>query len=175
MTKDELLSQLENSKNNYILGLAASALFSSEESYPILEKSSCKFGTFTLTFAQVADLLRVPKDRDIAIKEFIKMLLRAVVKESFELIKNYCDASSQTSSFTGQPWYQFAQMIRNCVSHNFRFEFRKYDKSLLPVSWKGRSITSAMDGTHLELSFFGYAEALELFTEMKNFAENTLV
>jgi len=175
MTKDELLSQLENAKNNYILGLAASALFASEESYPILDKSSCKFGTYVLTFAQVSDLLRVPKDRETAMKEFIKMLLRAVVKESFELIKNYCDASSQASSFIGQPCYQFARIIRNCVSHNFRFEFREYDKSLLPVSWKGRSITSALDGTYLELSFFGCAEAWQLFTEMKDFAANTLV
>ena len=46
MTKAELLSQLENAKNNYILGLAALALFANEESYPILEKSSCKFGSY---------------------------------------------------------------------------------------------------------------------------------
>ena len=175
MTKDELLSQLENAKNNYILGLAARALFASEESYPILERSSCNFGTYTFTFAQVAGLLRVPKDRDPALNEFIKMLIRALVKESFEIIKNYCDASSQSSSFTGQPWYQFARMMRNCLSHNFRFEFRKYDMSLLPVKWKDCNLTSAMDGTYLELSTFGYGEAWELFTEMKSFAENILV
>jgi hypothetical protein len=175
MTKDELLSQLENAKNNYILGLAAIALFANEKSYPILEESSCGFGTYTLPFDQVADLLRIPKDREIAVKEFIKMLLRALIKESFELIKDYCDTSNQTPSFTGQSWYQFARMIRNCISHNFRFEFRNYDRSLLPVSWKGKSITSSMDGTYLQLSFFGYVEAWELFKEMEALAKNTLV
>jgi len=174
MTKHELLSQLENAKNHYILGLAALALFATEESYPLIEKSSCSFGSYSLSLDQVANLLRKREDKEIALKQFTKMLLRAMVKESFELIKDYCDVSKQTSSFTSQPWYQFARMIRNCLSHSFRFEFRKYDKGLLPVSWKGKSITTAMDGSHLELSFFGYVEAWELFAEMNSFTERTL-
>jgi len=87
MTKAELLSQLENAKNNYILGLAALALFANEESYPILEKSSCKFGSYSLSFDQVARLLREQSKKEIALKEFMKMLLRVLVKESFELVK----------------------------------------------------------------------------------------
>ena len=174
MTKHELLSQLENAKNNYILGLAALALFATEESYPVIEKSSCSFGSYSLSFDQVANLLKKREDKEIALKEFTKMLLRALVKESFELIKDYCDVSKQTSSFTSQLWYQFARMIRNCLSHNFRFEFRSHDKALLPVSWKGKTITREMDGSYLELSFFGYIEAWELFTEMSYFAERAL-
>jgi hypothetical protein len=174
MTKHELISQLENAKNNYILGLAALALFATEESYSLLEKSSCSFGSYSLSFNQVANLLRKREDKEIAVKEFTKMLLRALVKESFELIKGYCNVSKQTSSFTSQPWYQFARMIRNCLSHNFRFEFKKYDKGLLPVSWKGKTITAAMDRSYLELSFLGYVEAWELFSEMNSFAETTL-
>ena len=174
MTKHELLSQLENAKNNYILGLAALALFATEEPYPLIEKSWCSFGPYSLSFDQVANLLKNREDKEIALKEFTKMLLRALVKESFELIKDYCNVSKQTSSFPSQPWYQFARMIRNCLSHSFRFEFSKYDKGLLPVSWKGKTITTAMDGSYLKLSFFGYVEAWELFTEMSSFAEYTL-
>ena len=174
MTKHELLSQLENAKNNYILGLAALALFATEESYPLLEKSWCRFGSYTLSFAQVANLLKDPEDKKLALKEFLKMLLRTLVKESFELIKDYCNISKQMSSFTSQPWYQFARIIRNSLSHNFKFKFSEYDKNLLPVSWKGKTITMAMDGSYLELSFFGYADAWDLFTEMKSFVEHIL-
>jgi hypothetical protein len=78
--KQELLSQLENAKNNYVLGLAALSLFASAETYPILEKSHCSFGPYSISFDQVTNLLRIQNDRDIAAKEFIKMLLRALIK-----------------------------------------------------------------------------------------------
>ncbi len=175
MLKQELLSQLENAKNNYILGLAALSLFASEEIYFVLKKSFCSFGPYSLSFEQVANLLKNPNNRDIAAKEFIKMLLRALIKESFELIKDYCDDSKQISVFVDQTFYQFARMIRNSLSHNFRFEFNKYDKTFLPVTWKGRTITIAMDRSYLELSFFGYVETWELFAELQSFAQNTLV
>jgi hypothetical protein len=174
MTKRELLSQLENAKNNYILGLAALALFATEDSYPLLEKASCGFGSYELSFAQVANLLRKHEDKQVAVREFMKMLLRALAKEAFELIKDYCDATNQGSSLIEQPWFHFARIIRNCLSHNFKFEFRKQDRKLLPVRWKNKSITAAMDGGYLELSFFGYVETWELFTEMDGFAKSTL-
>jgi hypothetical protein len=173
--KQELLSQLENAKNNYVLGLAALSLFASAETYPILGKSHCSFGPYSISFDQVTNLLRIQNDRDIAAKEFIKMLLRALIKETFELIKSYCAASKQASAFTAQPFYQFARMIRNCLSHNFRFKFKKHDKTLLPVNWKGRNITAAMDGSYLELSFFGYVETWELFAEMQVFVRDVLM
>lgn len=174
MTKKELMSQLENAKNNYILGLSAISLFSNEKVYPILEESHAKFGTYTVEFKQVKNLLMKPADRDIAVKEFLTSQIRALIKESFELIKNYCDETKQDSKFKTEPWYQFARMIRNCLSHNFKFEFRKYDKSLLPVSWNTRTIDAAMEGKHLELKFFGYVETWELFTEYQDFVANRL-
>lgn len=175
MTKKELMSQLENAKNNYILALAAISLFSNEKVYPILEESHAKFGTYTVEFKQVKKLLIKAADRDIAVKEFLTSQIRALIKESFELIKNYCDETKQDSTFKAESWYQFARMIRNCLSHNFKFEFRKYDKRLLPVSWKGRTIDASMDGKHLELKFFGYVETWELFMEYQTFVYNQLV
>ena len=171
MTKPELISQLENAKNNYILGLAGISLFGSPEAYPILEKNHAVFGTYTVDFAQVVGLLRIAGDREIAIKEFLTSQIRLLIKESFELIKDYCDSTSQIALFKAEPWYQFARMIRNCLSHNFRFEFNKYDNVLLPVSWKARTITSAMEGQHLKLAFFGYVETWELFREYQYFVQ----
>jgi len=168
------MSQLENAKNNYILGLAAISLFSNEKVYPVLEESQAKFGTYTIEFKQVKNLLIKPADRKIAVKEFITSQIRALIKESFELIKNYSDETNQDSKFKLEPWYQFARIIRNCLSHNFKFEFRKYDKTLLPVTWKSRTIDTSMDGKHLELKFFGYVETWELFMEYQKFVDNKL-
>ena len=174
ISKKELISQLENAKNNYILGLAAISLFSNEKALSIFEESHAAFGQYTVQFKQVKNLLSSPSDRDIAIKEFLTSQIRALIKESFELIKDYCDDTNQSSSFKTEPWYQFARMIRNCLSHNFRFEFNKYDKTLLPVSWKNRTIESSMHGQHLKLNFFGYVETWELFSEYQNFVENRI-
>lgn len=174
MTKTELISQLENAKNNYILGLAAISLFSNDKVYPVLEESHAKFGTYSVEFKQVKNLLMKPADRNIAVKEFLTSQIRALIKESFELIKNYCDETKQDSKFKAEPWYQFARMIRNCLSHNFKFEFRNYDKSLLPVNWESRTIDASMDGNHLELIFFGYVETWELFAEYQAFVDTKL-
>jgi len=174
MDKKGLISQLENAKNNYILGLAAISLFAENQSHNHLEKSSATFGKYKVPFGKVANLLRSAKDRDIAIKEFIKSQLRTLIKESFELIKNYCKITRQDSKFENESWYQFARIIRNCLSHNFYFEFRNYDKSLLPLSWRGLTITLAMDGKPLKLKFFGYVQTWELFQEFQNFVLNRI-
>jgi len=112
LTKAELISQLANAKNNYVLGLAALSLFATSDAYPLLEKNHASFGTYTVTFDQVAKLLQNPADRDVAVKEFLTMLLRVLIKESFELLKDYSDETSQNALFKAEDWYQFARMIR---------------------------------------------------------------
>jgi hypothetical protein len=174
MQKPELLAQLENAKNNYILGLAALAIFADSRTYPLLDEARCAFGPYSVEFSQVAALLRIEADRAIASKEFMNMLLRILIKESFELLKNHCAETGQAPLLHGQPWYEFARMIRNSLSHNFRLQFGKHDRSLLPVTWRGRTIELAMDGAHLELSFFGYVQAWELFADFRDFAMNRL-
>lgn len=174
MTKKKLMNQLENAKNTYVLGLAAISLFSNEKAYPVFEEGHAKFGTYIVEFKQVKSLMINPTHRQIALKEFLKSQIRALIKESFELVKNYCHETNQNSKLKAAPWFQFARMIRNCLSHNFKFEFREYDKTLLPLTWKSRTIDASMDGKHLELKFFGYVETWELFMEYQKFVENEL-
>jgi hypothetical protein len=173
-TKQELLGQLTNAQNNYVLGLAATSLFTEPLALEHLTKSHAVFGTYNVPFDQVSKLLDNRQDREIAVREFLTMLLRALIKESFELIKDYSNDSNQSALLKGEPWFQFARIIRNCISHNFLFEFNAHDRSHLPVSWKGKTITLALDGQPLSLSMFGYVEAWELFSEFKVFAESTL-
>jgi hypothetical protein len=173
-SKPELLAQLTNAKNNYVLGLAALSLFATPEVYPMLEAQHAAFGTYTVEVRQVAALLRVGSDRDIAVKEFLTMLLRALIKESFELIRTYAEETGQSAIVKSQSWYQFARLIRNCISHNFQFAFRPYDESILPVTWGSRTMVATMQGQPLPLNFFGYVEAWELFKEFHAFATDRL-
>jgi len=174
MTKQELVSQLENAKNNYILGLSAISLFSDKRSQIILNESSANFGQYSIQFKQVSVLLQNINDREIAVKEFLTSQIRALIKESFEIIKSFCTDSGQSTIFKSKDWYQFARMIRNCLSHNFKFIFNNYDKSLLPVSWKQRVIRESMDTNNFSLDFFGYVETWELFNEFQTFVNNDL-
>ncbi len=175
MIKSEIISQLENVKNNYILGLSAVSLFLNEKVYPILEENNYViFGNYKVGTKQVKNLLIKHADRSIALKEFTKSQIRIPVKESFEIIKNYCYETNQISKFRAESWYHFIRMIRNCLSHNCKFEFSEYDKRFIPVSWNNRIINSEMDGKCLELEFFGYVETWELFSECKDFVVNRL-
>ena len=174
MNKKDLNSQLENAKNNYILGMAAISLLSNEKAYPLLKESGLILGKYEIGFKQVANLLSNHSDRDIALKEYLNSHIRALSKESFELIKNYCIESDQLSILKSASWYQFARLIRNCISHNFKFVFNEYDKGILPVSWKNRTIETNFNGKYLELKFFGYVETWELFVEYQDLVNNYL-
>ena len=172
MNKVDLLSQLENAKNSYVLGLAAMSLFSEDQSYDHLDKSKCKFGSYEIDFSQVAALLRCKQDRDLALKEYLKVHLRALIKESFELLLDYCKNSDQENSLKKKDWYQFSRLIRNCISHNFKFEFNDYDKTKLPVTWNDFTIDLKMDSQPLELKFFGYIQVWELFDQFLQLARS---
>ena len=174
MTKNELVNKLTHTKNNYILGLAAYSLFDSGRSYPLLQTHLAAFGQYVVTFDQVAVLLQNKKDRTIALKEFGKMLMRTFIKDSFEQIKDYCEDTGQYAAFKSQDWYEFARIIRNFLSHNCIFEFNKYDRERLPITWKEITITETMHGQSLDLSIFNYVQTWELFLQFEDFVQNHL-
>ncbi len=174
LSKTELLGQLTNCRNNYILGMSAMSLFAEPSILGHLEKSHASFGEYTITFDQVSHMLASEADRQIAMKEFLTMLLRALIKESFEVIRDYASNSKQDTLLQSQPWFHFARMIRNCISHNFHFHFTNYDHKLLPVSWNKRLITSNLDGEPLGIAFLGYDGVWELFLELERFSVTTL-
>ena len=174
MTREELLIQLEHTKNNYIIGLAVVSMFNTGQAVPLLEHHAAAFGDYTVTFDQVAELFKKDSDRGIAVGEFNKMLMRTVIKESFEHIKDYCTETDQYDVFKQQNWYEFVRMIRNFLSHNCHFIFNKYDRDRLPIKYGNIEITADMNGGGLGSYVFGNVETWELFTAMKRFANTEL-
>lgn len=171
LTKIELLAQIENIKNNYVLGLAAISVFSEPFAIKHLQNSNCAFGGYIIDFIHVSALLDKETDRNIALKEFMNMLIRGLIKESFEVVRTYAKSTQQSEKFRGQQWFQFFRLIRNSVSHNFCFQFGDFDKKILPVSWRGRTIEKHMEGQPLEVKFLGYEGVWELFFELAQFVD----
>lgn len=174
MNKEQLKNQLMHTRNNYIIGLAALSIFNSGHGQPLLQNHAAAFGDYTVTFDQLADLLKNGNDKTISLGEFNKMLMRTTLKESFEHIKDYCQDTNQYPLLKKQNWYEFARLIRNFLSHNCRFIFNKYDRERLPIKWKSLEITEELHGKSLEVSTFGNIETWELFQEFETFVENEL-
>ena len=170
----ELVNQLVHTRHNYILGLAGYALLNNERTYSFLSSQSAVFGPYSVSFDQVTRLFRDQRDQQLAMREFLKMLMRTLIKESFEHIKDYCTRTEQFGSLKSQSWYEFARIIRNFLSHNCRFQFNKYDLERLPVNWNGKVITGEMNGQIADFSFFGQVETWELFAEMEDFVRSQL-
>jgi hypothetical protein len=171
MNKSELTASLEATRQNAIAGLAALALFSTSQAQPALEKGSAQFGKFQVDFQEIALLMRDDQKKAAFTVQFIQHLILNLVRDPYDRIAQYCEATAHTPDFKQQAWHKFAKFIRDALHRGFRFEFNSFDKGLgLPVTWKDRTITGAHDGQPLELEFFGMLEAWTLFTEMKAFA-----
>ena len=168
--EDPLVERLKTVQNNYVLGLAAIGLLTAESCQAQLRSDQATFGGFAVQFSQVADLMRVPEHRDDAIKSFLIMLMCSLVKDTFELVKHHAETRGLANDLKAQVWYHFARLARNCIGHNFILEFKERDLALLPLTWRGCTLTVAMNGQPLALELFGYAQAWQLFLDMRQYA-----
>jgi hypothetical protein len=168
--EDPLVERLKTVQNNYVLGLASIALLTAESSQAQLRSDKAVFGGFAVEFAQIADLMRVAGHRDDAVKSFLIMLMCSLVKDTFELVKHHSKKRRIADALKAQGWYQYARLVRNCIGHNFILEFKKEDLAAMPIRWRQSELTAAMNGQQLPLERFGYAEAWQLFLDMKQFA-----
>ena len=175
MSKQILQKKLRVVQNNFILVYAASRLFCEPRVIDILETlGTGSLGRHHMNFNEIAAFLKKDISKREKNNEFVKMGIRTILKEPFELIKDYCKLTSQISLFKKQEWHHFTRLLRNCVSHNFRFIFNDSDKRLLPISYKGKTIDINMENTDMHLSFFGQSDIWELFCEMRTFVDNDL-
>jgi len=107
-----------------------------------------------------------------AILEFSKMLIRNVTIDSFEALYNYCKDNGIQSHLQSQPWYRFARLVRNCLTHTQKMHFADYQLKWLPVSWNGNTIDKSLEGKELPFTTYGYWQTCELLSEMQKFAVN---
>jgi hypothetical protein len=128
MSKTESCAQrLMTVQNNYLLGLASVALLGNGVARQMLRTAEGDFGGFAIKFDTVEPYFALPEQGDDSLRSLALMHLCSVVKDSYELTIHHAKVANKLQLMQVQPWYQFARMIRNCIAHNFLFEFRPYD------------------------------------------------
>jgi len=184
MTRVELLSQLENCKNNFILTIAGLAAVLDRRGSEILKAAHFSFGGFSIHFDQVVTMFTRPADKDIATKEAVCAAFRTLLKESFELVKSYAEDSGQEEEFKAFPSYRYHRLVRHALSHNFRWDLmtnknRPYE--YLPLEpWRHdlknhvATIEASMHDQHLTLDQLPFDAMWQLFADLSDDARKSL-
>ena len=107
-----------------------------------------------LSFADLADKLEQPSSRHALSSDFILNQLHALIRVPFEILRDYCEDYDKADptrrlfqKMKEAPWYEYARMVRNAISHNFHFRYNNHDKEILPVTWNGITLSQEM-GAH---------------------------
>jgi hypothetical protein len=131
-----------------------------------------------ISYSDLAELLERDPTRMAIINDFVLNQLHALIRAPFELLQDYCEDYDKAATrrhlvetFHAAPWYEFARLVRNAVSHNFRFDFSERDKHRMPITWHGITLTENLDGRPMNYEFFWHRPGYELFLEMRGFAE----
>lgn len=130
------------------------------------------------SFVDLADMLEQQPSRDALSSDFILNQLHALIRVSFEILRDYCEDYDKLDTtrllfqeMEKAPWYEYARVVRNAISHNFHFQFSNHDKKILPVTWNGITLSQEMEGQAITYESLWHKRGYELFLEMKTFAE----
>jgi hypothetical protein len=131
-----------------------------------------------VSFADLAEMLEQQSSRDTLSSNFLLNQLYALIHAPLEIVRDYCEDYDKvvgdqrlSNQMKASPWFHFARIIRNAISHNFHFQYGKYDKSLLPVTWNGITLSQDMEGQPLTSASLWHKTGYELFLEMRTSAE----
>ncbi len=175
-TKDELLNGLNIVLNNFLYGFVCPKLVPAER----WKEASLKTAVFQSHEGeiqiQLGPLVRRAFDADYTAREGFKRnyensLLRTLMREAHELILLYCEETKQSPAYKAEPWFQFARVLRNVMSHKEGGTLREWPKDLLAkgitsVTWRGRMFDTTMLGQRL---VFYPPEGLELVRDQIEF------
>jgi hypothetical protein len=176
LTKDELLNGLNNVLNNFLYGFVCPNLIPTEVWKDASNKIVVFAGRDRDVEVNLGPLTRHAFNADYSPREGFKRnyensLLRALLRESHELILWYCEETNQFPAYKAEPWFQFARILRNVISHKEGGTLRAWPKDLTAkgitsVTWHGRTI----DTTMLSHRFVFYPpEGLELVKDQVEF------
>jgi hypothetical protein len=183
MGKADVIASLKIINNNFLTGYVTWALLRLPACHDLLDLVVPEFpGIGRVPGDQIAEALREPEKRVHLRRELIKWLHRSYYRDAYQVVREYCEDTNQLPTLRSQSWYQFARLMRDCLSHNFRLDLGDYvNRGLLPIEWecqasgKKVTITQDMDGTALRFEQFFLTEAWELVQQMKGFVEQDLL
>jgi hypothetical protein len=183
-TKQEILKALDREDRSYRLALLSSHWLRDAARYKPSAAEEARgmrmeaYGK-RISFADLADALEHPNTREIVSSDFVLTQLHTLIRVPFEVLSDYCkDFDGQfpgqqlCATLKGTKWYWFAYIVRNAVSHNFRYDFRGGVRKQLPICWNGITLTAEMQGQPVTYETLWHRRGYELFLEMRRFAES---
>ena len=105
----------------------------------------------------------------VSVMELYKSMRRALIKESYEVLKSYAKKTNQSLKLEQANWYRFATIIRNAITHDFHFEFSKYDLNAMPLTWKNVMIDCSLKGNPISDEQLPHGVSFDLHMEMNDF------
>ena len=180
-TKKELLNGLNNVLNNFLYGFVCPKLIPPD----CWKDTSLKVAVFRSRNGdiqiQLGPLVRRAFDGNYTPHEGFKRnyensLLRTLIREAHELILLYCEETQQFSVYKAEPWFQFARILRNVISHKEGGTLREWPRDLLArgitsVTWRAKIFDTTMLGQRL---VFYPPDGLELVKDQIEFVEARL-
>ena len=180
-TKKELLNGLNIVLNNFLYGFVCPKLVPPE----LWGDASGKTAVFQSSEGeiqiQLGPLVRRAFDVDFTAREGFKRnyensLLRTLMREAHELILLYCEETHQFPIYKAEPWFQFARVLRNVMSHKEGGTLREWPKDLIAggvtsVTWRGKKFDTSMLGQRL---VFYPSDGLELVKDQIDFVTSKL-
>ena len=173
---DKLLirGRLQTIKNNYALAQAGIALLALPDARARLDEVFSLLKVHPETQA-IRYIDYVFEDNDLlksATVQFRNAVLRNCMKELFDQVKLYGRQTNQMQVIEAAPWYEFLRIVRNCLSHDMKLQFRSYDWKQLPISWSGLTIDTSMHNSQLPMcGFLSREKALELVDTVIDYLE----
>lgn len=169
MDKSLIRGRIQTIKNNYALAQFAIGLIAIQDSRERIDEVLSLLDAHPKTqFARYIEY--VFEDYDLlklAVDQFRNSVLRNCMKEIFEQVKLFGAETNQEQIIRTAPWYQFLRVIRNCLSHDMKLKFRRYDMKKLPISWSGLTIDASMQNSQIPMSgFLSHSKAVELIDEV---------
>jgi len=181
MKKEELIRKLESIEENFYLTVAAISLFQQKECVEMLKNESFTMnftdngidaGSASFSLDNAYNLLI--NHGESCLIELLKLSLRPMLSASYEDVKDYCERTNQLRVFEKVSWYHFLRIFRNCVNHNYFFEFNKKDKKILPVKWRKIEINHSMHGEKLGFKLLNPLDTYYLLHDIVTFVKNEL-
>lgn len=99
------------------------------------------------------------------------ILSNDLIRTTHEVVVMYCTKSKELEAYVKAPFYQFARVARNLVSHHEgailnRWPESLFEKSITSVHWRNRTISSSDVGKHV---FISIGEAFVLHRDIAEF------
>ena len=181
ITKQELIEQLKSLHLNFEFGLACLSLIRDPYSLKMLPQISVNFGSYKHNHDRILSLLKNDTDKTIIINNFLKRsLLCTTLKDSYDAVHHYCNNGpcNQYGKLRRQDFFQYIRMIRNAMSHGYRFCFStmrpKEKNKIFPVKWNNKIIT--LDHEHQEITDkeLEIKDILTFLDKLNDFTKNLL-